>query len=123
MPEPVDPVKPDYHPVLLGKRGLSPHCQESEETYPTLWGIIAPKYDAKQRLTREPATVSLRVDGSLFRVTIVCPTERLQTVMQTDSLVDLLDQLDRFLSEPATSWTPTYDAKKKAGQGLRSVLE
>jgi hypothetical protein len=116
-------IEPEYVPLLIGKRGLSLHDEEFGQRWPTLYQLLAPRYDSKQRLTREPGVISIRVDGSMYRITLVCPTEGVQTTLEKISLVDLWDFLELHVCSPSATWPPTYDAKKRAGHGLRKVLE
>jgi hypothetical protein len=115
-------VVPEYAPVLIGKRGLSPHDDVAAREWPTLMQLLLPRFDDKRRLTREAGVISIRVDGPLFRVSVVCPTEGVQAVLGTTSLMQLMEQLELFVGDPLTSWVPTYESKKRTGQSLRSVL-
>lgn len=119
---PKSDLKPDLHPKLLGKLGLSPHDDEAVRLWPELMGMLLPKYDDKKRLTREPGILSLKVDGPIFRVSLICPSEEGQTVFNLTTVVDLFDQLERNVVDPTTVWTRTFDAKKRTGQALRTLL-
>lgn len=115
--------EPEYSPVLLGKVGLSPHDEEANALFPTLMQVLLPRYNRKKQLTREAGSISVRVDGSLFRCTIYAPTDGVQTTYDTDTLVNLLEQLEEHVSNPKTSWSLTYDKKRKAGHALKKLLE
>lgn len=113
---------PQFNQSLLGKLGLSPHDDEAAQQWPLLIEMLLPKYDDKGRLTREAGILSIKVDGPVFRVSMICPSEEGQTVMTLSSIVGLLDQLEVILNDPRTVWTKTFDSKKRTGQALRNVL-
>jgi len=116
-------IQPTHAPILLGKVGLSPHDDLAVAEWPTLMQLLLPNYDDKKRLTREPGILSIRVDGSIFRLTIICPTEGLQTTLGLDSIVGLFEALEGHVRSTTAVWVPTYDSKKKTGQALKKVLE
>jgi len=111
-------VLPEFNAIIIGKRGLSPHDDEFAALYPKLYSAIMPRYDDKKRLTREAGRLAIAVDGSLFRVTLTCPTEEYQLTLSVVALFTLWDQLEAEAFRPDAPWVPTYDAKKKAKAGL-----
>jgi hypothetical protein len=116
-------VKPEFSPILLGKVGLSPHDDHAVQAFPTLMSLLLPRYDDRKRLTREPGIITLRVDGSLYRITLVCPTDGYQTLLETDTVVEILEQLELHVTSGKATWVPTWDSKKRAGQQLRKLLD
>lgn len=116
-------IVPEYNPILLGKVGLSPHDDHAYKAYPTLLSMFMPKYDSQKRLTREPGAITVRVDGSIYRVTLVCPTDGCQTVLETDTLIELLEQLELHVTSKRAVWVPTFDSKKRSGHALRKLLD
>ena len=116
-------IEPTLNKRLLGKVGLAPSDDSAAKEYPTLCELLFPVYDEKKRLTREAGVLSLRIDGQLYRVTLVCPTEGVQTTLETTTLLDLFEQLERHCYGTSAAWVPTYDRKKKAGQHLKRVLD
>lgn len=113
-------VTPRFAPVLLGKIGLSPHDEAFAVQFPILHQLMMPVYEEK-KLLREPGIIGVRVDGSLFRMTVICPTEGVQTVMETSSILNILEQLERHAAAPGTTWTPTFDSKKRSRRGLDRI--
>lgn len=111
-------IEPELAPILIGKEGLSPHDDAFVKEYPTLAQLLYPKFVEEKHLSREPGIVSIKIDGSLYRVSIICPTEGLQAVFGLTTLIDLLTQLEVMASDPATDWTPTYDRKKRQRRRL-----
>lgn len=113
-----DPVVPEYAPILVGRVGMCPHDDQATHDYPTLMQLMLPRYRDDRCLTREAGSLTVKVDGSLFRVTITCPTEGLVGAILMREMSDLLLHIERALSEGRFAWTPTYDAKKRARRGL-----
>lgn len=113
---------PEYAPTLLGKVGLSPHDDEAVKAYPVLMSLLLPRHNATKRLTREAGGLTVKIDGSVYRISVTCPTEGLQCVLVTDSLIDLLGQLELALAGPSVAWTPTYDSKKRSRRDLDKSL-
>lgn len=116
-------IEPSYHPMLVGKKALAPHDDQSAKQWPVLMSLLMPKFNDKGKYTREPGVLSVRIDGSVFRISVVCPTDGVQTVLELTSLFDLFTQIEQHVSRSSTVWVPTYDAKKRAGQKLKSLLE
>lgn len=110
-------ILPSYCPVLLGKVGLPLHDDRLEEAHPTLFQLLTPKFEGKY-ITREPGIISIRIDGSVYRITVVCPTEALQTTFEAVSLMGILDALEMHCASPTAVWVPTHDSKRKAKRGL-----
>lgn len=113
-----DKLIPEFAPLLLGKVGLSPHDAIAEKELPTLMELLMPRFRSDKRMTREAGSLLVKVQGSLFTVTLTCPTEGVETTMVTSSVMGLLDQLELHTSDPGVAWTPTYAAKKKSRRGL-----
>lgn len=116
-------IQPAYSPILLGKVGLCPHDDNAAKAFPTLMCLLMPSYNERKQLTREPGVITVRVDGSLYRITLVCPTDGVQTVLETDTVVEVLEQLELHVTSQRATWVPTWDSKKRTGQALRRVLE
>jgi hypothetical protein len=111
-------IEADPVPILIGRVGLSPHDDEFVRDYPTLAQLLMPRYADGCVMTREPGIVSIKIDGSLYRVTLVCPTERCQTTVGLTTLCNLLLDLECHVSDPKSDWVPTWDSKKKARRQL-----
>jgi len=119
-----DKVIPEFRKCLIGKVSLAPTDDEFARRYPVLFELMVPRFDAKRRLTSEGGVCSQRVDGSLYRVTLICGSpDDVQTVMETTTLCDLWEQLELHVCKPDVAWTPTYDAKKRRRRGLDKYLD
>ena len=110
-------------PILIGKVGLSPHDSQGHHDYPTLMQLLQPRYDDERQLTREPGSIRVSIDGSLYRISLECPTEGVQTMFATDTISEMLLQLEEHCNSSKSVWTPTWNAKKRARRGLDRSLE
>lgn len=97
---------------LAGKSILLPQDDDLKMKYPTIWELLMPTYTGT-RCTRETGRLSIKVDGSYYRVTVEAPTERVQTSILLSGLMTLFDDLEKALRDPATSWTPCWEVVKK----------
>lgn len=118
-----DPIVPEFNKSLLGKMGLSPHDDQADKEYPTLMNLLYPRFNDRKKLIREAGSFRCAVDGPLFRIGVECPTEGIQTILATATLMDLLTLIEMHVSDPAAVWTPTYNSKKRARRGLDKSLE
>ncbi len=115
-------VKAEPSPILIGKVGVPPHDEEAVKEWPTLMELILPKFDHKGRMTRESGTLSVRCEGSLFRITITCPTEDAQTTFDYHQLVDFLTTVEQWLISGKANWSPTWKTREKARQRLKDSI-
>ena len=72
---------------------------------------------------REAASISIRVDGSVYRVAVYCAWEGVQTAFTSDTLCGLLEKLERFLVSGKAPWSPTSDARKKSAKGVDALIQ
>lgn len=117
-----DTVKADPVPILIGKVGIPPHDEDAVKEWPVLMELLLPRYDLKGRMTRESGSLSVRCEGSLFRVTITCPTEDAQASMDTDGLIDLLTRIEQWLLTGRANWAPTWKTRERARQRLKDSI-
>lgn len=115
--------KAEHAPILIGRVGLSPHDDQATHDYPTLMQLLLPRYADGRHLTREPGVLTIKIDGPIFRITLICPTEAVQTVMETGSFTELFLQVEEHVASAATVWTPTYESKKRSRQKLDRAIE
>lgn len=111
-------VVPEVADVLKGKVQLVPHDEDASSEYPVLMSVLLPRYRGDGKLTREPGVLSVRIDGAVFRITVVCPTEGLQATVETPRIMEILTTIELAVSSPACVWVPTWDSKKRARRGL-----
>jgi hypothetical protein len=115
-------VTPIRSPSLIGKIGVPPHDDKACSEWPVLMELFLPRYDEKKRLVRDSGTISIRCEGSLFRVTLTCPTDDAMTYVDVTELQDLLTMLECHVSSPGVNWVQLWDSRKKARQRLKDVL-
>lgn len=110
-------VVPERAEALKNLTQLTPQDEEGMKAYPTIFDLLMPRFK-DGRLTRASGSIGIGVTGSLFRVTLRCPTEGLETVWVTDCLKDLFKRLEAYLVSSKAAWTPTYENQKRARQAL-----
>lgn len=80
--------------------------------FPLLWEILTPIWRANV-MTRQPGRLSVNPDGSLWRVSIVCPTEKRQTAVYVTSLCTLFAEVEVMLKNGTPHWGLTWQEAKK----------
>lgn len=110
------------HPLLASRRAILPDDDALAKECPTLWSLLMPTFDEKGKLTREGSSVSVRVDGSLYRATVSCPTEGYQGSVTTNRLLMLWSDIEQVVNLPEFNWVQDYDSLKKAKQRLKEML-
>jgi hypothetical protein len=96
---------------------LIPHDDAGEHAYPMLHKLLNPGFDGKGKQNRLGGSLSVRVDGGMYLVTVNLPSEKASASMQLPSLCDLLDQADTYFAE-LREWGLSWDEKKKLKQRL-----
>lgn len=99
-----------------------PHDDEGDKRYPMISDLLRPLYDGNV-CTREPASISIRVEGSCYKVSVYAPWEGVQTSVTLDTLIDLMGKLEKFLSSGKTPWSPTNDARKNSLKGVDRIIQ
>jgi len=115
-------LKPEPDDQLVRFRCATPHDDEARTEYPNLMRLLYPKYDDKGRMTREAGYIRLSIEGQVYTLTLVCPTEGVQCSLSTPTCIEPLAQLEHYVTRPFCAWGPTWERRKKAGQGLKNLL-
>lgn len=101
--------------ALAAMRRQAPDDAQAVEVWPTLLGCLLPVWvDGKCK--RQAGSLRVRLIGGYYQVTLHCPTEGLETSLVVETLVGLLDALERRLNDPGCVWTPDFDSIKKTRQ-------
>lgn len=100
---------------LLAMRKQSPDDAELEKQAPTLYSCLQPLWK-EGKCKRASGSIRVRLVGGYYQITLSCPTEGLETSMVTDTLVDVIGQLEKRLNDPACIWTPDFSEQKKSRQ-------
>lgn len=99
-----------------------PSDADFAERCPTLFDLLCPRWrDNKQ--TRQPSRIGVKAEGSVWRVTIDCPTEGLATTILVPYLFELWPYVEAKITNREVVWIPNYDAQKRARQGVEDLLE
>lgn len=94
---------------------LVPCDDKARERYPNVWACLMPHW-SEGKCTRQSGTLRVRIVGSWFEVTLSCPTEGVETTLSTETLVNLLEQLEKLLASGRAIWKPDWSSTKKARQ-------
>ena len=97
---------------LLKGRAQVPQDAAAEDEWPTLMAVLLPVWK-EGKCRRQAGSLRLRIVGGYFLVTVHCPTEGMECTMTTDTLVNLLPQLETFLQSGASEWIPDFETLKK----------
>ena len=100
---------------LLAMRKQAPDDGELEKQAPVLFSCLQPLW-REGKCKRASGSLRVRLVGGYYQVTLSCPTEGLEMSMVTDTLVDLVKQIEARLNDPACIWTPDFSEQKKSRQ-------
>lgn len=96
-------------------RGNSLNCpsdQAALEKWPTLCDVMYPRY-REDAITWQAGSISIRIEGGYYAVTLTCPTEGKQLSIVVASLATAFDDLEAMLKSGQSHWRLTYEAKKE----------
>ena len=88
------------------------HDEKAEELLPNLWDHMRPHYDGLT-ITRMPGSIRIGVEGGYYRISISMPTEKRETVLVVDSLVGIIEALERYLAMGTQVYKPIWEKNKK----------
>lgn len=109
------PPKDDVPVSVIAASKRAPDDPGLAERCPTLYRCLISIWEGG-KCKRQSATLGVRQIGGYYQITLRCPTEGVETSMVTDTLIDLVDQLEARLRDPACVWTPDFASQKKARQ-------
>lgn len=104
--------KVEILPVLQNYVAARLEDQEASVKLPNLLEHIKPCFNGRV-MTRQAGRITISVEGSHYRVTLTLPTEKAQTTMIADTLVGVLDALERYLALGTQVYAPTWEKNKK----------
>jgi len=114
--------KTDVAAPLPQQTNTVPEDPQGEKCYPTLFQLLTPRF-VDGKCTRLAGSLSIRPHGSIWVVTVNCPTEEVVTKCHFATLAGLLDQLERHVANPLTIWLPDYASGKRARQEVKRLLQ
>lgn len=82
------------------------------EQWPTLCDVMFPRHK-DDAITWQAGSLSIRIEGGYYAVTLVCPSEGKQVSIVVASLTTALDDLEAILRSGQAHWRLTYSAKKE----------
>jgi hypothetical protein len=80
--------------------------------YPLLTSILMPAYE-EGALVYQAGKLTVQVEGAHWRVKLESPTARLQLVMASGSLLDILEELESYLGSGRAQWMPGWEKNRK----------
>jgi hypothetical protein len=104
--------KPERARVLEHVTFALPDDETGKTLFPNLFDLLTPRWK-DGAVTRQEGRLSLKPDGSSWRVSIECPTEGLQTSFVVHSLETLLCEAENHVSGKSCHWGLTWNLKKK----------
>ena len=108
--------------LLKNIKMISPADKEDLKATPGLHELLVPIWRANV-LVRQPGRMTIKPDGSAWRVSIECPTEMLQTSFVVDSLRNLMQDVEKIVTQSLCHWGPTWERQKKYKPSLESLIE
>lgn len=107
---------------LVAKGNQCPQDDAAGDRWPNLLSVMYPQtMDGKP--VRLPGSLSVAVNGGYYIVTVRCPSEGLDTRLVVETLVDLLDQVERHVSSPVCVWLPDWNSTKKIRRSLDKPVQ
>jgi hypothetical protein len=100
---------------------LVPQDAAAQDAYPVLLDLLLPRY-RDGVLVRQSSSLRLRQHGSVWAVTIACPTECLECTVLAESLCDVLAAVEKVLSSGRAVWVPGYSRAKKVLPTIDGVI-
>ena len=89
-----------------------PTDDEGAKRWPNLFDLLCPLTESSGKQASEAGSLSLRIDGSYYRVTVTVASDKASTSFSAVTLVDLLDQVEQHLTT-TRDWVTSYTEKKK----------
>lgn len=99
-------------PFLKDQLRFALHDEEGSRLYPILFELLAPHY-AEDTLKRQEGRLSIVPSGSQYLVTIECPTEKVSTSIEVQSLAGIFEALEAILRDHKCHWKLHYKKRKK----------
>jgi len=108
-------VNGEVPPPLAGLSTLVPSDDEAKRLWPNVWACMMPHW-SEGKCTRQSGGIRVKIVGSWFVVTLSCPTEGLEADLTTETLLNLLDQLEALLASGRAVWKPDWASTKRSRQ-------
>lgn len=99
-----------------------PDDDKAKEEYPNLYDLLVPRWK-DGAVTREEGRMSIKPDGSGWRVSIECPTEGLAASFIVKSLITAFEEAEAHVSGSHCHWGLTWAVKKKNLQKLDRAVQ
>lgn len=100
---------------LIGVSTQCPTDAEAVKRWPNLVACLYPLW-REGKCIRQAGGLRIRLVGCYYQATLSCPTEGVETDLVVETLVDLLDALERLLASHKAVWRPDFYHTKKSRQ-------
>jgi hypothetical protein len=110
--EPKKKPKVQTAKILRDLKFANPADEEAKKAYPNLYEILCPVW-REGAMVRQAGRMTLKPDGSAWRVSFECPTEGLQTSMVVEHLGTLWADVEKLLASGKCHWGLTWAKQKK----------
>jgi hypothetical protein len=114
--------KVEAAPLLRNLKMANPNDKDDQKTLPSIVSLLVPIW-RDGTLTRQPGRMTIVPDGSAWRVTIECPTEGVQCSFTVDNLRNLMQDSEKFVTQPGCHWGLTWARKKKSQPTIETAIE
>lgn len=84
----------------------------ARESTPTLLECLLPVYEGT-KLVRAAGKLTITPEGAHWKVTLQCPTERIQCVFVTNQLPSIMMIMEEWLRSTGGLWSPMWERNKK----------
>lgn len=104
--------KPERAKCLERVTFTLPDDEGGKALFPLLFDLLTPRWK-EGVVTRQPGRLSLKPDGSSWRISIECPTEGLQTSFIVNSLESAFMEAECLIESGKAHWGLTWQKQKK----------
>lgn len=104
--------KPQKAKVLEAITFVNVDDDGGRHLYPNIFDLLTPRWVDGQ-VVRQAGRLTLKPDGSSWRVSIECPTEGLQTTLVVRSLETMMPEVEDHVTSGKAHWGLTWALQRK----------
>jgi len=99
--------------IFNGHNQLGLEDPDGALRYPNLFDVLRPLWKNGVQ-TRQRGRLVVAPLGSMYRVTVDCPTEVLECTIMLTSLVSMMEKIEAALASGEIVWLPGFKKNRKA---------
>lgn len=107
--------QPEMTSPVVSTLREGPTDDVARERWPTLAPCLWPVW-RDEKCVRQAGSLKLTIAGDHYFLKLSCPTEGVECLLITTTLVDILDQMEQLLQSGRAVWIPDYETTKRARQ-------